>query len=195
MSRIRSPAWPTGCCPKIATASPAVSPMRCRRGIWVGNPVRPEIDRVCRHRPSAAGRPRGRCAAGARRQPRGAALNDVGAPGLACSMPTRAAAGRASGRRKASGGKLQQNYEAAGVRAHCVAFIEDMAGAYEWADLVICRAGALTVAELAAPVSPASWCRFPHAVDDHQTYNARFCRRPAAPSCCRRRNDTRDRSA
>ena len=44
--------------------------------------------------------------------------------------------------------KLQQNYEQAGVRANCVAFIDDMAGAYAWADLVLCRAGALTVGAL-----------------------------------------------
>jgi UDP-N-acetylglucosamine--N-acetylmuramyl-(pentapeptide) pyrophosphoryl-undecaprenol N-acetylglucosamine transferase len=70
--------------------------------------------------------------------------------------------------------KLQENYDAAGVRANCVAFIEDMAGAYEWADLVICRSGALTVAELAASGVASILVPFPHAVDDHQTYNARF---------------------
>jgi len=55
-----------------------------------------------------------------------------------------------------------------------VSFIEDMAGAYEWADLVICRAGALTVAELAAAGVASILIPFPHAVDDHQTGNARF---------------------
>ena len=45
---------------------------------------------------------------------------------------------------------LEAAYAEVGVSAHCVPFIEDMAGAYDWADLVICRAGALTVAELAA---------------------------------------------
>ncbi|MFA6313401.1 MAG: undecaprenyldiphospho-muramoylpentapeptide beta-N-acetylglucosaminyltransferase [Sterolibacterium sp.] len=69
---------------------------------------------------------------------------------------------------------LKQNYLQAGVRANCVAFIEDMAGAYEWADLVICRAGALTVAELAAAGVASILVPFPHAVDDHQTANARF---------------------
>jgi UDP-N-acetylglucosamine--N-acetylmuramyl-(pentapeptide) pyrophosphoryl-undecaprenol N-acetylglucosamine transferase len=80
--------------------------------------------------------------------------------------------------------QLQSNYEAAGVRANCVAFIDDMAGAYEWADLVICRAGALTVAELAAAGVASILVPFPHAVDDHQTSNARFVagrrRHPAA---------------
>jgi UDP-N-acetylglucosamine--N-acetylmuramyl-(pentapeptide) pyrophosphoryl-undecaprenol N-acetylglucosamine transferase len=49
-----------------------------------------------------------------------------------------------------------------------------MAGAYEWADLVICRAGAVTVAELAAAGVARILVPFPHAVDDHQTTNARF---------------------
>ena len=52
--------------------------------------------------------------------------------------------------------------------------IEDMAGAYEWADLVICRAGALTIAELAATGVASILVPFPHAVDDHQTANAGF---------------------
>ena len=69
---------------------------------------------------------------------------------------------------------LQANYTVAGVQAHCVSFIEDMAGAYEWADLVICRAGALTVAELAAAGVASVLVPFPHAVDDHQTGNAKF---------------------
>jgi UDP-N-acetylglucosamine--N-acetylmuramyl-(pentapeptide) pyrophosphoryl-undecaprenol N-acetylglucosamine transferase len=55
-----------------------------------------------------------------------------------------------------------------------VAFIDDMAARYAWADLVICRAGALTVAELAAAGVASVLVPFPHAVDDHQTGNARF---------------------
>jgi UDP-N-acetylglucosamine--N-acetylmuramyl-(pentapeptide) pyrophosphoryl-undecaprenol N-acetylglucosamine transferase len=69
---------------------------------------------------------------------------------------------------------LQGIYERAGVSGHLVPFIEDMAGAYAWADLVICRAGALTVAELAAAGVASILVPFPHAVDDHQTGNARF---------------------
>ena len=53
-------------------------------------------------------------------------------------------------------------------------FIDDMAQAYEWADLVICRAGALTVSELAMAGKPAIFVPLPHAVDDHQTKNAMF---------------------
>lgn len=69
---------------------------------------------------------------------------------------------------------LEAAYAEVGVSAHCVPFIEDMAGAYDWADLVICRAGALTVAELAAAGVASILVPFPHAVDDHQTGNARF---------------------
>jgi UDP-N-acetylglucosamine--N-acetylmuramyl-(pentapeptide) pyrophosphoryl-undecaprenol N-acetylglucosamine transferase len=70
--------------------------------------------------------------------------------------------------------RLQSGYAAAGVEATAVAFIEDMAGAYAWADLVICRSGALTVAELAAAGVASILVPYPHAVDDHQTGNARF---------------------
>jgi UDP-N-acetylglucosamine--N-acetylmuramyl-(pentapeptide) pyrophosphoryl-undecaprenol N-acetylglucosamine transferase len=65
-------------------------------------------------------------------------------------------------------------YAEAQVDARVDAFIEDMAGAYSWADLVICRAGALTVSELAAAGLGAILVPFPAAVDDHQTHNARF---------------------
>lgn len=53
-------------------------------------------------------------------------------------------------------------------------FIADMADAYQWADLVICRAGALTVCEVAAAGKAAVFVPFPHAVDDHQTLNAKW---------------------
>jgi len=67
----------------------------------------------------------------------------------------------------------RDTYRAQGVEAEVTAFIDDMAAAYDWADLVVCRAGALTVAELAAAGKPALFVPFPHAVDDHQTANAR----------------------
>ncbi len=68
----------------------------------------------------------------------------------------------------------QASYRAAGVCARIDAFIEDMAAAYGWADLVLCRAGALTVAELAAVGVASILVPYPHAVDDHQTVNARY---------------------
>lgn len=63
-------------------------------------------------------------------------------------------------------------YQKAGVAAEVSEFIGDMAEAYGWADLVICRAGALTVAELAAAGVASILVPYPHAVDDHQTHNA-----------------------
>lgn len=70
--------------------------------------------------------------------------------------------------------QAQKAYSDAGLDIVPEAFIEDMAAAYGWADLVICRAGALTVAELAAAGLPALLIPFPFAVDDHQTANGRY---------------------
>jgi UDP-N-acetylglucosamine--N-acetylmuramyl-(pentapeptide) pyrophosphoryl-undecaprenol N-acetylglucosamine transferase len=69
---------------------------------------------------------------------------------------------------------LRGNYAAAGVQGELVAFIDDMASRYAEADLVICRAGAVTVSELAAGGVASVLVPFPHAVDDHQTANAKF---------------------
>ena len=69
---------------------------------------------------------------------------------------------------------LQAQYQQQGVEAECTEFIDDMVSAYRDADLVICRAGALTIAELTAAGLGALLVPYPHAVDDHQTANARF---------------------
>jgi len=74
----------------------------------------------------------------------------------------------------------RQSYAGAGVRADVRPFIEDMAEAYSWADLVICRSGALTVSELAAVGIGAILVPFPAAVDDHQTHNAQYLVREGA---------------
>jgi UDP-N-acetylglucosamine--N-acetylmuramyl-(pentapeptide) pyrophosphoryl-undecaprenol N-acetylglucosamine transferase len=68
--------------------------------------------------------------------------------------------------------KARAAYMNAGIDADVVPFEDDMAAAYAWADLVICRSGALTLAELAAAGVPAILVPYPHAVDDHQTKNA-----------------------
>ena len=65
-------------------------------------------------------------------------------------------------------------YRQADIQAEASAFIDDMAAAYEWADLLICRAGALTVSEVAAAGTAAVFIPLPSAVDDHQTANARY---------------------
>jgi UDP-N-acetylglucosamine--N-acetylmuramyl-(pentapeptide) pyrophosphoryl-undecaprenol N-acetylglucosamine transferase len=69
---------------------------------------------------------------------------------------------------------LKKNYAEAGVEGELVVFIEDMAAHYSDCDLVICRAGALTIAELTAAGTASILVPFPYAVDDHQTSNAKF---------------------
>lgn len=72
---------------------------------------------------------------------------------------------------------LRAAYRLVGVNAECVAFIDNMADALGQADLLICRAGAMTVAEVAAAGVAALFVPYPHAVDDHQTANASFLSR------------------
>lgn len=142
-------------------------------GEWIGNPVRPEIAQL----PPPAERFAGRSGP-LRLLVVGGSL---GAQALNEAVPRALALLPAEERPEVihqSGEKhlpqLQSLYAECGVEAQCVAFIEDMAAAYGWADLVVCRAGALTVAELAAAGVASILVPFPHAVDDHQTSNARF---------------------
>jgi UDP-N-acetylglucosamine--N-acetylmuramyl-(pentapeptide) pyrophosphoryl-undecaprenol N-acetylglucosamine transferase len=73
-----------------------------------------------------------------------------------------------------------ERYRQAAVEAEVAPFIKDMASAYAWADLVICRAGALTVSELAAAGLPSFLVPLPHAIDDHQTRNAEYLAKEGA---------------
>ncbi len=70
--------------------------------------------------------------------------------------------------------QTQSNYIHLGIKADVFEYIDDMAEMYAWADLVICRAGAMTIAELAAAGVASILVPYPHAVDDHQTHNARY---------------------
>jgi len=73
--------------------------------------------------------------------------------------------------------KLKQTlsaYQEAAVEAEVVEFVDDMSAAYSWADLVVCRSGALTVSELTAVGIGSILVPYPHAVDDHQTHNGQF---------------------
>lgn len=70
--------------------------------------------------------------------------------------------------------QVESRYQALGINAEVNAFFEDMVAAYQWADLVICRAGAMTVSEVAAMGAPAIFIPLPSAIDDHQTANARY---------------------
>jgi UDP-N-acetylglucosamine--N-acetylmuramyl-(pentapeptide) pyrophosphoryl-undecaprenol N-acetylglucosamine transferase len=69
---------------------------------------------------------------------------------------------------------VTKKYQQLGVSGELKPFIEDMASAYAKADLVICRSGAMTVSEISAAGVAACFVPFPHAIDDHQTANARF---------------------
>ncbi|QPK62505.1 undecaprenyldiphospho-muramoylpentapeptide beta-N-acetylglucosaminyltransferase [Methylomonas sp. LL1] len=70
--------------------------------------------------------------------------------------------------------EVAERYQALGLKAEVLAFIEHMAEVYQWADLIICRAGAMTVSEVAACGLPAIFVPLLHAIDDHQTANARY---------------------
>lgn len=70
--------------------------------------------------------------------------------------------------------EARNSYAQAGVDAEISAYIEDMAEAYQWADLVVCRSGAMTVSEVAIAGLPALFVPFPYAIDDHQTANANW---------------------
>jgi UDP-N-acetylglucosamine--N-acetylmuramyl-(pentapeptide) pyrophosphoryl-undecaprenol N-acetylglucosamine transferase len=141
--------------------------------IWTGNPVRGDIARLAapeQRYPAHSGRLRLTVIGGSL----GAqALNETVPQALAL-LP---AAGRPLVTHQAGERHLTQaraNYRRAGVAATLVPFIADMAAQYAESDLIICRAGASTIAELAAAGIASVLVPFPHAVDDHQTHNARF---------------------
>jgi len=72
---------------------------------------------------------------------------------------------------------VQQSYQHLQQAANSIkiaAYIENITDAYQWADVIICRAGAMTVSELSAAGLPGVFVPFPHHVDDHQTVNAKF---------------------
>lgn len=103
----------------------------------------------------------------------GALALNRGVPGALARLPSdrRPVVRHQTGERTVDAAR--EAYRQHGVEAELLPFIEDMAEAYAWADLVICRAGALTVAELAAAGLAAIFIPFPAAVDDHQTANVR----------------------
>ncbi|MEI6706391.1 MAG: undecaprenyldiphospho-muramoylpentapeptide beta-N-acetylglucosaminyltransferase [Methylococcales bacterium] len=70
--------------------------------------------------------------------------------------------------------QVAKRYQELGINAHIPVFINDMVVAYQWADILICRAGAMTVSEVAAVGIPAIFVPLPNAIDDHQTANANY---------------------
>lgn len=75
---------------------------------------------------------------------------------------------------KASFESVSEIYKKSSCQVKVMPFIDDMAAAYQWADMIICRSGAMTVSEVAAAGLPAIFVPLPHAIDDHQTANARY---------------------
>lgn len=158
-----------GVADRVFTAFPDVM----RKGEWVGNPLRAPF----LHQPPPAERFAGRSgplrllvvggSLGAK------ALNDTVPRALALLPPgERPRVTHQGGEKQIDA--LRANYAAAGVEATLTPFIEDTAQAFADADLVVCRAGASTVTEIAAVGAAALFVPFPAAVDDHQTVNARF---------------------
>ena len=147
-------------------------PGALKRASVTGNPVRPEIAAIAAPESRYTGRsgPIRVLVVGGSLGAQ--ALNDVVPRALALLTGERPVLTHQSGAKHID--SLRRAYAAAGVPAKAFAFIEDMAGAYAEADLVICRAGATTVAEIAAAGVASVLIPYPHAVDDHQTANARF---------------------
>lgn len=158
-----------GVADRVYSAFPDVMP----KARWIGNPLRAEFLR----QPEPAARFAGRSgplkllvvggSLGAK------ALNEI-VPQALARIPAqeRPQVIHQSGARQIE--ELRANYAAAGVDAQLTPFIDDTAAAFAQADLVICRAGASTVTEIAAVGAAAVFVPFPFAVDDHQTTNAKF---------------------
>ena len=158
-----------GVADRVFTAFPGA----LKKADWIGNPLRPAF----LHQPDPAARFAGRSgplkllivggSLGA------SALNALVPKALALiPEATRPQVMHQSGARQIEA--LRAHYAAAGVQAELTPFIEDTAQAFADADLIICRAGASTVTEIAAVGAAALFVPFPSAVDDHQTSNARF---------------------
>jgi UDP-N-acetylglucosamine--N-acetylmuramyl-(pentapeptide) pyrophosphoryl-undecaprenol N-acetylglucosamine transferase len=152
---------------KAMTAFPGTLP----GAEWTGNPVRSEIAALAAPEARLGGR------AGPLRllvvggSLGASALNDCVPKALALLEP-RPIVVHQSGEKHLE--SLRAGYRAAGVEGELLPFIDDMARRYAQADLVVCRAGAITVAELCAGGMASVLVPFPHAVDDHQSANARF---------------------
>lgn len=154
--------------------------------IAVGNPVRVEIEQL--PAPEVAMQPNSKCRILVLGGSLGAqALNETVPQALALIAPEeRPEVWHQTGNKNLAVAK--SHYESNAIAANVVPFIQDMAQAYRWADIVICRAGALTVAELCAAGRGAIFVPFPHAVDDHQTANADYMVSNEAALCIQQRN-------
>ncbi|MCC4117906.1 undecaprenyldiphospho-muramoylpentapeptide beta-N-acetylglucosaminyltransferase [Aromatoleum toluclasticum] len=148
-------------------------PKVLKKAAWVGNPVRADIAAVAAPAERFAGRSGALKVLVVGGSLGAAVLNETVPQALARMKPgERPLVTHQAGTKQIDA--LRSAYAAAGVEGELLPFIDDMATKYAEADLVICRAGALTVAELAAAGAASLLVPFPHAVDDHQTGNARF---------------------
>ena len=158
-----------GIADRVFTAFPQV----LKKAEWVGNPLRAEFLRQPAPEVRLAGRtgPLRLLVVGGSLGAK--ALNDTVPQALAL-MPAdqRPLVLHQSGEKQIDA--LRANYSASGVQAELTPFIDDTAQAFADADLIVCRAGASTVTEIAAVGAAALFVPYPHAVDDHQTTNARF---------------------
>ena len=139
-------------------------------GEWIGNPVRAEIAHVAppaRRWADRTGAMRLLVLGGSQ----GARALNERVPQALAQLSQRPEVRHQCGAKFADAAR--DAYTNAGIEASVEPFIDDMAAAYAWADLVVCRAGALTLAELAAAGAGSVLVPFPFAVDDHQTANAR----------------------
>lgn len=167
------------CAQRVLAGFPDTFP----QAVVMGNPVRRSITMLADPKERLAGRELGRLRVLVLGGSQGAQVLNETVPQAVALLPPeqrpqiwhQAGAGRDAATMSA--------YQAAGVKARIETFIEDMALAYGWADLVICRAGALTIAELAAAGIGSLLVPYPHAVDDHQTANARFLVNHGAAMC------------
>ena len=164
---------------RVLTAFPRVfthahdKPIPCRHVAteWVGNPVRSDIVALSAGERAARSGPLRLLVVGGSLG--ATALNELVPKALALlAAGQRPHVVHQSGRQHLDA--LRANYAAAGVAAEVRDYIEDMAAEYRACDFAICRAGAMTVAELACAGVPAVLVPFPFAVDDHQTGNAEF---------------------
>lgn len=158
-----------GVADRVFTAFPHVF----KKGQWVGNPLRAPFTRQSEPAERFADRsgPLRLLVVGGSLGAR--ALNEIVPQALALiPAENRPVVTHQSGATQIDA--LRANYAAAGVEAELTPFIDDTASAFAQADIIVCRAGASTVTEIAAVGAAALFVPFPSAVDDHQTTNARF---------------------
>ena len=158
---------------KIAMRTLTGFPNTMAHAEWVGNPIREEFDRMTTPAQRYEER-QGNLSILVVGGSLGAAALNENVPAALALIPkeSRPSVIHQAGDKHLA--DLQKRYADLGVQADIRPFINDMPNAYAQADLVICRSGAMTVSELAAFGVAACLIPFPHAIDDHQTANARF---------------------